>query len=84
SVRKMFDAKTILKSVEINPDPIQNIIDIIKNNPEIKTRELGINAKLAGNKLKEFLEYLVKEKIIKEETIQGEIGRPKKVYSIIE
>jgi hypothetical protein len=84
SVRKMFDAKTILKSVEINPDPIQSMIDIIKNNPEIKTRDLGIKVKLAGNKLKEFIEYLVNEKIIKEETIKGEIGRPKKVYSITE
>ena len=36
------------------------------------------------SKLREILEYLIKEKLIIEDIIQGEVGRPKRVYSIIE
>ncbi len=84
SVINMLEAKTVIKSVEINPNPIQNILDLIKNKPKIKTRELGIQTKLTGSMLREILDYLIKEKLIKEQIIQGEIGRPKRVYSIIE
>ncbi|MFX0034521.1 MAG: helix-turn-helix domain-containing protein [Candidatus Hermodarchaeota archaeon] len=84
SVRKMFDAKTCIKSIEINPDPIQNILDIIKNQEKVKTRELVIKSKISGAKLREILEFLVKERVIKEEIIKREkAGRPKHVYSII-
>lgn len=84
SVKKMFEAKTLLKSVEINPDPVQNVLDLIKHQPDIKTRELSIKSSIAGTKLREILEYLTDQGLIKEEKIKGEIGRPKKVYSIIE
>lgn len=84
SVANMLKAKTVIKSVEINPSPIQNVLNLIRNKSEIKTRELGIQSKLTGSKLREILEYLIKEKMIVEEIIQGEIGRPKRVYSIIE
>lgn len=84
SVENMLKAKTIIKSVDINPDPIQKVLNIIRSKPEIKTRELGIGSKIAGSKLREILDYLIKEKYILEETIQGEVGRPKRVYSIVE
>lgn len=81
---KMLEAKTIIKAIEINPDPIQNVLDIVKSKPEIKTRELGIQSNLAGTKLREILNYLIKENLIKEEVIKGNVGRPKRVYSLIE
>jgi hypothetical protein len=89
SVISMLEAKTVIKSVEINPDPIQNVMNLIGSKSEIKTRDLGIQTKLAGSKLREILEYLIrekliKEKLIKEDIIHGEVGRPKRVYSIIE
>ena len=80
----MLKAKTVLKSVKINPDCIQKVLDIVKCIPEIKTRELGIQSNLAGTKLREVLEYLIKTNLIKEEVIKGNVGRPKKVYSLIE
>jgi len=84
SVRKMFDAKTCIKSVEINPDPIQNVLDLIKDQDNIKTRELSIKSKISGAKLREILKFLNNEGLIKEEIIKSEkAGRPKRVYSII-
>jgi predicted ArsR family transcriptional regulator len=84
SVRKMFEAKTCIKSVEINPDPIQNVLDIIKNQQSIKTRDLSIKSKISGAKLREILEFLNNEGLIKEEIIKSEkAGRPKRIYSII-
>lgn len=84
SVINMLEAKTVIKSVEINPDPIQSVMDLISSKSEIKTRDLGIQTKLAGNKLRDILQYLIREKLIKEDIIHGEVGRPKRVYSIIE
>ncbi|MFW9827057.1 MAG: hypothetical protein ACFFEY_05485 [Candidatus Thorarchaeota archaeon] len=83
SVKKMFNAKTCIKSVEINPDPIQGILGIIKNQEKIKTRELSIKSKLSGAKVREILEFLINEGLIKEEIIKSEkAGRPKYLYSI--
>lgn len=84
SVIGILEAKTVIKSVERNPNLIQNMLDLIRSKPEIKTRELGIQTKLTGSKLREILEYLVKEKLIEEDINHGEVGRPKRVYSIIE
>jgi sugar-specific transcriptional regulator TrmB len=83
SVKKMFDAKTCIKSVEITPDPIQGILDIIKNQEKVKTRELSIKSKLSGARVREILEFLINEGLIKEEIIKSEkAGRPKYLYSI--
>ncbi len=83
SVKKMFDAKTCIKSVEITPDPIQGILDIIKNQEKVKTRELSIKSKLSGARVREILEFLINEGLIKEEKIKSEkAGRPKYLYSI--
>ena len=84
SVVSMLKAKTVIKTVEIHPNPIHNVMNLIRSKPEIKTRELGIQSKLTGSKLREILEYLIREKYIIEEIIQGEVGRPKRIYSIIE
>ncbi|MFX1326864.1 MAG: helix-turn-helix domain-containing protein [Promethearchaeota archaeon] len=84
SVRKMFDAKTSIKSIEINPDPIQNVLDTIKNQEKVKTRELSIQTKISGAKLREIIKFLTKEGLIKEDVIKSEkAGRPKHVYSIV-
>ncbi|MFX1390712.1 MAG: helix-turn-helix domain-containing protein [Promethearchaeota archaeon] len=84
SVKKMFEAKTCVKSIEINPDPVQNIIEIIKNQEKVKTRELSVKSKLSGAKLREILKFLTQQGIIKEDIIKNEkAGRPKHIYSIV-
>jgi len=83
SVRKMLEAKTHIKSVEVNPDPIQNVLDIIKEEEAINTRELSIKSRLSGAKLREILEFLIGQGVLKEELIKSDkVGRPKRVYSI--
>ncbi|MBD3197749.1 MAG: hypothetical protein GF317_22040 [Candidatus Lokiarchaeota archaeon] len=76
--------KTPIKSVEINPDPLQKVIEQIKAHPDIKTRDLSIKSQLSGEKLREILDYLIEQGFVKEEKIQGEVGRPKIVYSLPE
>jgi sugar-specific transcriptional regulator TrmB len=82
SVRNMFEAKTPKKIIEINPDPIQNVLEIIKDQQSIKTRELSIKTKIAGTKLREILTFLIDQGLVREEKIKGESGRPKRVYTI--
>lgn len=84
-VKAMLHAKRVIKSVEINPDPVQNILDIIEDHKSIKTRDLSIKSKLGGAKLREILEFLTNEGVVKEEIIKPQgAGRPKHVYSIID
>ena len=85
SVKKMFDAKTTLKYVQINPDPLQNILETIKSQENIQTRELSVKTRIAGAKLREILDYLIDQGIIKEQIIKSDKpGRPKKVYALVE
>jgi len=76
----------VIKRVEIEyPEPIKKILDTIKTANMIKTRDLSSKAKLGGTKLKEILDFLLKEGLIEETIIKGnKAGRPKRLYSIIE
>ena len=57
----------------------------IEGSKKIKTRDLSIKSKIGGAKLKDILEFLIKEGLIEETTIKSEkVGRPGVYYSIIE
>lgn len=83
--KEMLKFKTPIKTVEIKyPKPIQNILDIINENELIKTRDISQQSKIGGGKLRQILEYLIREGIIKEQIIKdNKAGRPKQKYSII-
>jgi predicted transcriptional regulator len=84
-VKKMFNAKNVIKKVAIKPEPIQSIINIISNNDSIKTNDLSSQVRLGGTKLREFLDFLLSKGVIEETVIKaGKPGRPKRVYSIVE
>jgi sugar-specific transcriptional regulator TrmB len=78
--------KTVIKRITIEyPKSIQNILDVIRENKSIKTRDLSSKSKLGGAKLREILEFLISQGIIEETAIkEGKAGRPKRVYSLIE
>ncbi|TFF84150.1 MAG: hypothetical protein EU552_01520 [Promethearchaeota archaeon] len=81
----MLNAKNIIKQVEINPDPIQSILDTISKNKAIKTKDLSNEVKIRGTKLRELLNFLLSKGMIEEKVINdGKPGRPKRVYSIVE
>ncbi|MHA2180381.1 MAG: helix-turn-helix domain-containing protein [Promethearchaeota archaeon] len=78
--------KTVIKRITVEyPKPIQNILNIIRENESIKTRDLSSMTKLGGAKLREILEFLINQGIVEETSIkEGKSGRPKRVYSLIE
>ncbi|MFW9901044.1 MAG: helix-turn-helix domain-containing protein [Candidatus Thorarchaeota archaeon] len=84
--KNYLDVLTVIKRVEIEyPEPIKKILDTITVANTIKTRDLGRKVKISGAKLKEILEFLRNEGLIKEIVIKEEkAGRPKHLYSIIE
>ncbi|MFX1275336.1 MAG: helix-turn-helix domain-containing protein [Promethearchaeota archaeon] len=85
-VKNYLELKTVLKKVEIEyPESIKNVLKIIEDQKSIKTRDLSSKSKIGGAKLREILDFLIKEGAIQEELIQGErAGRPKRVYSMAE
>jgi sugar-specific transcriptional regulator TrmB len=83
-VRNMLNAKRIIKSIEIIPELVQNILNVIQDHDAVKTRDLSIKSKIGGAKLREILDLLINQGLIKEEIIKGEkAGRPKRVYSVV-
>ncbi|MBN1802146.1 MAG: hypothetical protein JW891_11600 [Candidatus Lokiarchaeota archaeon] len=85
-VKKYFDLKTAIKIIEIEyPEPIKSVLNAIERKKEIKTRDLSQILKISGKKLREVLDFLINEGIIREEIVQQEqVGRPKRIYSIVE
>ncbi|MFW9969559.1 MAG: helix-turn-helix domain-containing protein [Candidatus Odinarchaeota archaeon] len=83
--KNYLEVLTIFKRIEIEyPEPIKKILDTINGNNRIKTRDLSKKSKIGGAKLKDILEFLIDEGLIKESTIKTEkAGRPKRVYSIV-
>ncbi|MFX0080671.1 MAG: helix-turn-helix domain-containing protein [Candidatus Hodarchaeota archaeon] len=75
----------VIKRLEIEyTEPIQHVLNIIRENKAIKTRDLSSRAKMGGAKLREILEFLIKQGIIEETIIKEEkAGRPKREYSVI-
>ncbi|MFX1268609.1 MAG: TrmB family transcriptional regulator [Promethearchaeota archaeon] len=83
-VRNMLNAKRIIKSIEITPEIVQNILNVIQDHDTLKTRDLSIRSKIGGAKLREILNLLINQGLIKEEIIKNDkAGRPKRVYSVV-
>lgn len=83
-VRNMLNAKRVIKSIEITPELVQNILNVTQDHDAVKTRDLGIKSKIGGAKLREILDLLINQGLIKEEIIKGDkAGRPKRVYSVV-
>ncbi|MHA2392482.1 MAG: helix-turn-helix domain-containing protein [Promethearchaeota archaeon] len=77
---------TVIKRLEIEyPEPIQRVLELIKETKNIKTRDLGSMSKMGGAKIRGILDFLINEGIIEEKVIKEEkAGRPKRLYSIKE
>ncbi len=79
----MLEFKSAVKSVEINPESMQNILEIIKEVPSLKTRDLSEKSKIGGSKLRKILEFLINQDIVEEKIIKDDkAGRPCKIYLI--
>lgn len=66
------------------PEPIQNVLNIIKENKTINTRDLSSISKIGGTKLREILNFLINQGILQEIVIkEDKAGRPKRKYSLI-
>lgn len=85
-VKKYLDLKTTVKIVEIEyPEPIKSVLTIMEQDKAIKTRDLSHRSKISGARLRQILDYLISEGIVREEIVQNEqAGRPKRVYSLVE
>jgi len=84
--KNYLEVLTIIKRIEIEyPEPIKKVMDTIKKTNQIQTRNLSSKSKIGGTKLREILKFLIDEGLIKETVLKGEnVGRPKRMYSIIE
>lgn len=84
--KNYLEVLTIIKRIEIEyPEPIKKVMDTIKKTNQIQTRDLSSKSKIGGTKLREILKFLIDEGLIKETVLKGEnVGRPKRMYSIIE
>jgi sugar-specific transcriptional regulator TrmB len=76
---------TVSKRLEIEyPEPIQKVLNIIRDNKTIKTRDLSRLSQIGGAKLREILNFLIKQEILEEVVIkEDKAGRPKREYSLI-
>ena len=83
--KNYLEVLEVIKKLEVEyPEPIKNVLEAIKDNMTIKTRDLSSKSKIGGAKLREILEFLTNEGLIEETIIKGEkAGRPKRVYSVI-
>jgi sugar-specific transcriptional regulator TrmB len=83
--KNMLEIKTVKSKIQIvYPNPIKKVLTTIEDNDMIKTRDLSKNSGIGGTKLKEILNYLVREGIIQEHITNEGVGRPGKYYSTIE
>jgi len=75
----------VTKRLEIEyPEPILKVLNIIKENKTIKTRDLSSISKIGGAKLREILNFLIDQCILQEIVIkEDKAGRPKREYSLI-
>ncbi|MFX1280747.1 MAG: helix-turn-helix domain-containing protein [Promethearchaeota archaeon] len=78
--------KTIVKRIKIDfPEPIQNVLNIIRENKSIKTRDLSSLSKIGGAKLREILNFLIDQGVLKEKIVkENKAGRPKREYILID
>ncbi|MBD3256505.1 MAG: hypothetical protein GF383_15525 [Candidatus Lokiarchaeota archaeon] len=82
--KKELMSKTKVKTIEINyPKPYQEIIDIISEKKKIKTRELSKLAGIGGSKLRNLLNFLIKDGKIQEKIENEGVGRPASYFMLI-
>jgi len=82
-LKRFLEVKTVEKQIKIEfPKPLQIVLDIIKSKQSIMTRELSTLSKIGGGKLRESLNFLINEGIIKESKIKGATGKPRNEYSL--
>ncbi|MFX1425927.1 MAG: helix-turn-helix domain-containing protein [Promethearchaeota archaeon] len=81
-----LDVLNVVKRLEIEfPEPIQKVLDIIKDNRSIKTRDLSSISKIGGAKLREILNFLIDQGVLQEKVIKiDKAGRPKREYILID
>jgi len=83
--KKMLEIKTVEKRIKIGyPRSFKEVLGVIDERNMIKTRDLSKSSGIGGTKLKEILNYLVREGVIKEHIKSEGVGRPGKYYSIVE
>jgi len=84
-MKRMFDAKNVIKKIEIKyPESYQNVLDIIQEYNSIKTRDLSMLAGIGGAKIKEILRFLLDEGKIEEIIESTGVGRPGIYYNLVE
>ena len=83
--KKMLEIKTVEKRIKIGyPRSFKEVLCVIDERNMIKTRDLSKSSGIGGTKLKEILNYLVREGVIKEHIKSEGVGRPGIYYSIVE
>lgn len=83
--KKMLEIKTVEKRIKIGyPRSFKEVLGVIDGRNMIKTRDLSKSSGIGGTKLKEILNYLVREGVIKEHVKSEGVGRPGIYYSIVE
>ena len=83
--KKMLEIKTVEKRIKIGyPRSFKEVLGVIDERNMIKTRDLSKSSGIGGTKLKEILNYLVREGVIKEHIKSEGVGRPGIYYSIVE
>jgi len=83
--KKMLEIKTVEKRIKIGyPRSFKEVLGVIDERNTIKTRDLSKSSGIGGTKLKEILNYLVREGVIKEHIKSEGVGRPGIYYSIVE
>ncbi|MFX1575254.1 MAG: helix-turn-helix domain-containing protein [Promethearchaeota archaeon] len=82
--KQYLKVKTVVKRIKIeHPEPFQAVLEIIQNKNNISTKDLSIESKIGGGKLREILDYFLKIGKIKEYEIKEGVGKPKRVYSLV-
>jgi len=83
--KKMLEIKTVEKRIKIGyPRSFKEVLGVIDERNMIKTRDLSKSSGIGGTKLKEILNFLVREGVIKEHIKSEGVGRPGIYYSIVE
>lgn len=83
--KKMLEIKTVEKRIKIGyPRSFKEVLGVIDERNVIKTRDLSKSSGIGGTKLKEILNFLVREGVIKEHIKSEGVGRPGIYYSIVE
>jgi sugar-specific transcriptional regulator TrmB len=83
-LRHLFKIKTIKKELEIQyPESFKRVLEVIEEKGRIKTRDISLETGISGTKLKEILDFLMKENKIVETIDNSGVGRPGAYYSII-